>query len=280
MNDSPQTRTYGKVPFLYALTVLIITWAIASILFIDPEKGMRYFAVVMAVPALTALYFNKKYGTGMACFSQRMNAKALAFGILFPLLFIVLSAVIAGMSGMAQSHAAQWFSVNHVVAMIVTIFVNLFTVLGEEYGWRGYLLPKLTADYGKVKAVLMVGIIWALYHAPVVYLLAKATGMEHPLLVTAVQSAGVFVLNIPFAYCFYLSGNLIPVLFFHSVWNVVNTTVLGDIYKNTQGIMHGDLLTINGEGLLGLVLGLVVLLLYCMFRIKAVIRRPLAGKQQ
>lgn len=263
---STQARTNAKVPFLYALTVLAITWSIACILFVQPENGVRYFSVVMAIPAITAIYFDKINNTRTTCFHKRMNIKALAFGILYPLLFIILSAGIAGMTGLAQSSTAQWFSWDRVITTLVTIFFNLFTVLGEEYGWRGYLLPKLTTVYGKVKAVLIIGIIWALYHAPVVYLLAKTTGMEHPLLVTVVQFGVVFLLNMPFCYCYYLSENLIPVLFIHSVWNVVNTTVLGDIYKNTQGIMQGNLLLINGEGLIGLILGLVVMLIYCLVR--------------
>lgn len=38
---------------------------------------------------------------------------------------------------------------------------------GEEFGWRGYLLPKLM-PLGKWKAYTLVGIIWGLWHAPLV----------------------------------------------------------------------------------------------------------------
>jgi membrane protease YdiL (CAAX protease family) len=36
---------------------------------------------------------------------------------------------------------------------------------GEEYGWRGYLLPKLL-PLGEVKAAVIVGLIWGLWHTP------------------------------------------------------------------------------------------------------------------
>lgn len=38
---------------------------------------------------------------------------------------------------------------------------------GEEFGWRGYLLPKLMG-LGKFKAYALVGVIWGLWHAPLV----------------------------------------------------------------------------------------------------------------
>lgn len=103
------------------------------------------------------------------------------------------------------------------------------------------------------------GLVWALYHVPAVFFLAKTTGIGNPFLLCVIQACVVFTLSFPFSYCYYLSGNLIPVLFFHSVWNVVNTTVLGNIYKNKQGIIAGDLLLINGEGVVGLGLGMILI---------------------
>ncbi len=38
--------------------------------------------------------------------------------------------------------------------------------LGEEVGWRGYMMPKLMGLIGKKKAVFVGGIIWGLWHAP------------------------------------------------------------------------------------------------------------------
>ncbi len=42
-------------------------------------------------------------------------------------------------------------------------------VFGEEYGWRIYLQDLLTKLYGKPIGVLLLGIVWGLWHAPVVF---------------------------------------------------------------------------------------------------------------
>jgi membrane protease YdiL (CAAX protease family) len=46
--------------------------------------------------------------------------------------------------------------------------INFIFGLGEEIGWRGFLLPRLM-PLGKTKAYLILGIIWGLWHAPLIF---------------------------------------------------------------------------------------------------------------
>lgn len=59
-----------------------------------------------------------------------------------------------------------------IVQLIASIFiapiVNFITCLGEELGWRGYLLPELCKNYTKTKAIIISSIIWGIWHAPMV----------------------------------------------------------------------------------------------------------------
>ncbi len=56
-----------------------------------------------------------------------------------------------------------------VQVFTVNAVINLVFTLGEELGWRGHLLPRLSPLGGPVAAVV-VGVIWGLWHAPVIAL--------------------------------------------------------------------------------------------------------------
>lgn len=49
------------------------------------------------------------------------------------------------------------------IAMSIIMF---FPAFGEEWGWRGYMMPKLTELFGTPAAVIIGGIIWGVWHAP------------------------------------------------------------------------------------------------------------------
>lgn len=50
---------------------------------------------------------------------------------------------------------------------IVQATVVSFGALGEEGGWRGYMMPKLMKLLGYKKAILIGGVIWGVWHAPI-----------------------------------------------------------------------------------------------------------------
>ena len=69
-------------------------------------------------------------------------------------------------------------------ALVLAPFINLLFAMGEELGWRGFLLPKLM-PLGQWKAILLSGLIWGVWHAPTT-LLYGYNFPQHPYL-------GVFV---------------------------------------------------------------------------------------
>ena len=62
--------------------------------------------------------------------------------------------------------------------LLSPILNSLFT-FGEEFGWRGYLLQKLM-PMGTKKAVLLLGVIWGIWHAPVIAM-GHNYGFDYPL---------------------------------------------------------------------------------------------------
>ncbi len=53
-----------------------------------------------------------------------------------------------------------------VTAFLFGPIMNIVTCFGEEWGWRGYLLPKMAEKLPPVLMLLVNGVIWGLWHAP------------------------------------------------------------------------------------------------------------------
>ncbi|MCC6147860.1 MAG: CPBP family intramembrane metalloprotease, partial [Anaerolineaceae bacterium] len=57
--------------------------------------------------------------------------------------------------------------VSVVQGVLISPLLNGVATFGEEFGWRGYLQPKLM-PLGARKAMLWMGVIWGVWHWPVI----------------------------------------------------------------------------------------------------------------
>lgn len=55
-----------------------------------------------------------------------------------------------------------------ITAVLFGPILNFITCFGEEWGWRGYLLPKMAAKIPRTPMLLITGTIWGLWHAPII----------------------------------------------------------------------------------------------------------------
>jgi membrane protease YdiL (CAAX protease family) len=81
--------------------------------------------------------------------------------LVLPAVLVTLTIVItevAGWGGFTWEESIPLPLEYVVLALIALTFGSVLT-FGEEYGWRGYLLPKLL-PLGEVKAAVVVGLIW------------------------------------------------------------------------------------------------------------------------
>ena len=68
----------------------------------------------------------------------------------------------------------------NVVGCITYIpLFNMFAAVGEEAGWRGFMYPQLKAAFGKRRGWLISGIIWGIWHWPVIWLIGYEYGTDY-----------------------------------------------------------------------------------------------------
>lgn len=65
------------------------------------------------------------------------------------------------------------------LALFISPLLNLVPCLGEEWGWRGYLLPKVAQRMKFLPTVLLTGFIWGIWHAPII-VAGHNYGMGYP----------------------------------------------------------------------------------------------------
>jgi membrane protease YdiL (CAAX protease family) len=138
-------------------------------------------------------------------------------------------------------------------AVLLAPFIALLLGFGEEYGWRGYLQGELTR-LGKVKGILLLGVIWGVWHAPVILM-----GHNYP----GYPIAGVFLmigytigLAFVLGYAVLKSGSVLLAAYLHALNNQVVAFLGLMVYKPNHPIFS------FGIGLYGVIcLGAVVLLI-------------------
>lgn len=108
--------------------------------------------------------------------------------------------------------------VNLTVANVPGIVLGL----GEEMGWRGFLLPQLL-PYGCRLALVAVGLIWWAWHLPLSFLQPEPPDIAASL-VTGV--AGAILYGAILAWLRYASGSIFPVALAHVAYNNANSAAI------------------------------------------------------
>lgn len=107
------------------------------------------------------------------------------------------------------------------MGLIISPFVNIINCFGEEWGWRGYLLPRLLKQFKVVPAVLLDGLIWGLWHAPLI-VMGHNYGTGYPgYPVTGILAMCVFciVIGTALSYVTIKTHSCVPAILGHGMIN-------------------------------------------------------------
>jgi membrane protease YdiL (CAAX protease family) len=104
-----------------------------------------------------------------------------------------------------------------VLAFTFGILFNMIFTFGEEFGWRSYLLLRL-APLGGIPAAIITGIIWGLWHAPLI-ILNGYNYPGHPILGVIMMVVFTVSLSMIFTWLRFRSGSVWPSTLAHAAVN-------------------------------------------------------------
>ena len=170
----------------YAWTILLIWPRVlgvdaASLTIDELTINTALTAVLMFFPAIgvlvTRLVTREGFKNSMLCLNLKGNVRYYLIGWFGPMVLTLLGtllyfAIYPSEFTLSSYHAAMEAkpmpAILIVLLLLMTPLFNLVPCLGEEWGWRGYLLPKVAQRMGFLPAVLLTGLIWGLWHAPII----------------------------------------------------------------------------------------------------------------
>ena len=141
----------------------------------------------------------------------------------FALLFTVIPSVAAlYLFSLFGGPTVDWSGLGPLYSVVpMILMLTIFAGIGEEFGWRGFALPRLQARYNALVSSLIVGVFWSLWHIP------------------------LFLVEGTTQYQWGLDVGLIPAVLMYSVFVIAWAIQLTWVFNNTKGsvllaaVLHG-----------------------------------------
>ena len=168
--------------------------------------------------------------------------KVFLFAILIPLVYSASSDLLLCLTtrGLFDTNVLPNEGMPNSMAILIPFsalfngVVVSFAAFGEEFGWRAYMMPKLKTLMGRYPALIVGGIIWGLWHAPLI-----CVGHNFDTNYPGFPYVGIIIMCL---YCILLGGTLTyvtektgsvwPAAFLHGV-NNASPSILA-VFMNTE----------------------------------------------
>jgi membrane protease YdiL (CAAX protease family) len=177
--------------------------------------------------------------------------------VLGPAVFSVVVAGIYVLLGGSWADAAPP-AIREGPLVMLPLFLVILTLtdgLGEELAWRGFALPRLLSQHNALVASLILGVIWALWHLPLLW--TEGNAMYH-------QPVWLLLVDIPaksilFTWVFlHTRGSVLLAMLFHGATNLFGVSpdvastgelTLPLLAAVAKWVLVGVVIIVDGPGL-------------------------------
>lgn len=218
----------------YLLIVLAISWPFQGFVFLFPEATWAYKLLLVSMIMVTV----GTYIAGRFVFEDTFKDAGWNWGkpkhyimaLSLPILLWLIPTLLQILFGVQI--LPKDFNMSSAINLFVFSFaMTLVPAFGEEFGWRGYLLPRLLLKYSIRKALILQSFIWWLWHLPFLVF----TGINTPIIKENILGSVVILLAISiipsmahaivFAYFWSVSSSLAVVTIYHAAFDEIRDTI-------------------------------------------------------
>ncbi len=226
--------------YFFLLYILSIAIGVISIWLYPSDQMIELVGIVIQLVMVAGLPFLivLRFAAGREAMARVWLSGGswrywLIFSLAYVVFYVVQTALNAssglGPSEMVVNTAPQGFNpILYTIlkaggTLLLGSVLSMVALFGEEYGWRGYLQSELF-KLGRVRGVLLLGVIWGAYHWPAILMGWNYPGYPLPGLARMVLwcTAEGIVLS----YAVLKSGSVLLAAFLHAVGNVIMSPIV------------------------------------------------------
>jgi membrane protease YdiL (CAAX protease family) len=237
VNSDHSLSLKKEVTFFLALTFFLSSFFYYLIATIE-DNGWYEFGL-MWCPGVASIITSLKFRKNLKGFGWKAGKIwLLALSYFYPLaaLFLVYGVIwYFGFGGFAGFEANFMTKLAFFPMLLMALEGSYFagrSALGEEIGWRGYLVPRLLEKYSPNTVSVFVGVIWAIWHFPI--MVTGDYGNETPILYQ-LTCFTLMIVGSNFVYTWFRikSGSFWTGVLLHTSGNLFIFHVFEDLTINT-----------------------------------------------
>lgn len=253
----PKQKTFGKRQFKKIATFLVLTclftffFEILILLFNPITAKDTYVLGIVWSPALAAIITSWMYQKNLGEFGWKWgDFRYIWLSYAIPFIYVLIPYLVVWglgfgaffntqlMQEVAINYGWQALPSNGILLLYLLFSLTLgmlkacFYALGEEIGWRGFLVPELAKTTTFFHTALISGIAWTVWHYPTIIFGGYNNGTSIPYSLFCF-TLSVVAISFPMAWLRLKSGSLWTGMIFHASDNLFLEDVFVKLTKDT-----------------------------------------------
>lgn len=248
--DTPVKQTTPSLLKFFSLTYIVswILWIAALAILrgaapqASPLRAISGFLYLLGVfaPAFVALALTARAeGRAATMLLLRRTVKWSVHARWYVFAAGYIAAIKLAVALLLRITTGAWpvFGQEAVYIMAIAIVFSTPTQAGEEIGWRGYALPRLSALLGLSGASIVLGVIWACWHLPFFFISGnEKSGQSFPIYLLSVTA-----ISVAMAWLYWrTNGSLLLTMLMHAAINNTKDIVPSAVSAATKAFSLGS----------------------------------------